>query len=541
MLRKSKVRTKILMLVGLLGIVAIFVCVSGILGMKDAKDGLKTVYNDRVVPLKQLKIISEMYAVTVVGASNKVRNGNLGWSEGLKDIDEAEHRIQDTWKTYRAIDLPGEERRLAGEAEPLLQKAGSSIAKLRGILQRHDKKALDEFVTNELYPVVDPISVKFGKFIEVQCDAAKAEYNRVSAIYRRDFLMFIATIILGLLSACIFTVYIINVIMSQLGGEPHEIADIAGRISEGDLSMQFGSGRQYTGAYAAMRNMTEKLKDVVRDVRSSSDNLASASRELSARAEQMSLGLTEQAGRSSQISTSAAQMSQTVVDVAKNSSSIALSATDTLAAADNGQKIVSKSVEEVKAIAETVNDSAKLVSSLGERSKQIGEIVKVIKDIADQTNLLALNAAIEAARAGEQGRGFAIVADEVRKLAERTAKATSEIGDLIATIQEEMTEAILSMERGTERVEIGVEFSVQAGDALKSMVGSVTDLQSMVQKIAIATEEMSAASEQISGDIITIADVSKETSASSDQVSRASSDLATLAGNLQSVVGMFKM
>ena len=209
--------------------------------------------------------------------------------------------------------------------------------------------------------------------------------------------------------------------------------------------------------------------------------------------------------------------------------------------ADKGQEIVTKSVEEVKAISETVNESAKLMSSLGERSKQIGEIVNVIKDIADQTNLLALNAAIEAARAGEQGRGFAVVADEVRKLAERTAKATAEISGMIGAIQEEMDQAVISMENGTKRVEVGVEFSIQAGVALKQIVGSVTDLQTMVQQIATATEEMSTASEQISGDIETIANVSKETSVSSDQVSQASSDLARLAADLQGTVGMFRV
>ncbi|HMK50747.1 MAG TPA: methyl-accepting chemotaxis protein, partial [Thermodesulfovibrionales bacterium] len=157
------------------------------------------------------------------------------------------------------------------------------------------------------------------------------------------------------------------------------------------------------------------------------------------------------------------------------------------------------------------------------------------------TNLLALNAAIEAARAGEQGRGFAVVADEVRKLAERTAKATSEISGMIGAIQEEMDQAVVSMEDGTKRVEIGVEFSTQAGEALKKIVGSVMELQTMVQQIATATEEMSTASEQISGDIDTIASVSKETSVSSDQVSQASSDLSRLAGDLQGVVGMFRV
>jgi methyl-accepting chemotaxis protein len=287
--------------------------------------------------------------------------------------------------------------------------------------------------------------------------------------------------------------------------------------------------------------MAKKLKGIMAELKSTADNVASASNQLSASSEQMSRGTTEQSGRASQIATSSSEMSQTVVDIAKNASSIEASATKTTEVAQDGEKIVDRSVEEVKAIADTVRESAQLMGSLGERSKQIGEIVSVINDIADQTNLLALNAAIEAARAGEQGRGFAVVADEVRKLAERTAKATSEIGEMIKAIQDEVSRAVHSMEEGTKRVEIGVDFSVQAGDALRNIVKSVDELHSMVQQIASATEEMSTVSEQISGDIETIASVSKETSASSGQIAHASNDLARLASNLQGIVEQFKV
>jgi methyl-accepting chemotaxis protein len=323
----------------------------------------------------------------------------------------------------------------------------------------------------------------------------------------------------------------------------NEVVTIAGKVAEGDLTVspETDSTNEIGQLSTAMKNMVEKLKSIVGDLKASSDSMASASHELSASSEQMSRGVEEQAGRASQIATASNEMSQTIVDIARNSSSIAASSAETVKTADEGESIVKKSVEEVKAIADTVRESAKLMESLGERSKQIGDIVNVIKDIADQTNLLALNAAIEAARAGEQGRGFAVVADEVRKLAERTAKATAEIGGMIGGIQEEMSRAVVSMEEGTKRVEVGVDFSNQAGDALNRIVGSITNLQSMVQQIATATEEMSTASEQITSDIDTIANVSKETSVSSNQVSQSSSDLSRLALNLKEVVDQFRV
>jgi methyl-accepting chemotaxis protein len=234
-------------------------------------------------------------------------------------------------------------------------------------------------------------------------------------------------------------------------------------------------------------------------------------------------------------------MSQTVIDVAKNASNIAESATETARIAKDGSLIVNDTVSKVRQISETVAASAQLMSSLGIRSMQIGEIINVIKDIADQTNLLALNAAIEAARAGEQGRGFAVVADEVRKLAERTTKATAEIGDMINAVRDETKRAVSAMEVGSEEVEKGVALATRAGEALGKIVESVNGLQALVQQIATATEEMSAVSETISQDIERIANASKETNDSAAKMTDTSLTQAKLSLDLKDAIMGFKL
>src|SRR5690625_3228024 len=122
----------------------------------------------------------------------------------------------------------------------------------------------------------------------------------------------------------------------------------------------------------------------------------------------------------------------------------------------------------------------RMISPICDSSAQIGEIIRVIGDIADQTNLLALNAAIEAARAGDQGRGFAVVADEVRKLAERTTSATKEIADMITRIQHNTNDVVDSMRRGDTEVEKGLRIAAEAGTALADMVTSI-DRRSVVE------------------------------------------------------------
>ena len=189
----------------------------------------------------------------------------------------------------------------------------------------------------------------------------------------------------------------------------------------------------------------------------------------------------------------------------------------------------------------SVADLAQGMGLLGDRSRQIGDIVSFIKDIADQTNLLALNAAIEAARAGEQGRGFAVVADEVRKLAEKTSNSTSQIGDMISAIQQEMNKAVESMDAGASKVDTGVHFATKADEALKNIVRSVNELQSMVQQIASATDEMSAVSEHISCGIEMGATVSKETSLRSDEITKSDNNIATLSAEKKREAGQFRL
>ncbi len=336
--------------------------------------------------------------------------------------------------------------------------------------------------------------------------------------------------------------FINNSIQRQLGAEPARVAEVVKSVARGDLRVTVETkAGDSTSLLADIKDMVSKLREIVESIKIASDGITAGSSDLRGHSAEISLSMTGQSERASQIATSAEEMAQTVVDIARNASNMAASAISSSEIAKEGEKIVIKSVSEVKAIASTVSESAQIMKDLGTRSKQIGEIVNVINDIADQTNLLALNAAIEAARAGEQGRGFAVVADEVRKLAERTAKATSEIGSMIKGIQKDVDGAVVSMDGATKQVDAGVAFSSMAGESLHKIVRSVDDLHAIVQQIAAATEEMSSVSEHISGDIQSIALTSQDINTGSGQISQASTNLAGVASNLKGVVSRFRM
>jgi methyl-accepting chemotaxis protein len=438
---------------------------------------------------------------------------------------------------YRVENLEGLES--AVKKAEVLENGFIAVIDSNGVVRFHTEKVSDDTVAAAL---------KNGDGNWVIEESVFAPWNfKIAAAYPKSDIRkqvvsaSIIAVACGLTAFILLTAFIFITLRSKIISPIDEIAATAGAIAGGNLAVEIHTSRndEVGLLYAAFKTMTDGLREIVFNIKTSSEDIRSSSLMLSSSAEKTSAGITEQSMRAAQIAAASEEMTHTVKDIAQNATNILNSANDTSRTAVDGGKIVSKAVEEVNAIAEIVNESAGMISSLGERSKQIGEIINVINEIAEQTNLLALNAAIEAARAGEQGRGFAVVADEVRKLAERTAKATSEISQMIGAIQDEVQKAVTSMEAGTRRVTTGVQFAVKAGDALQAIVNSVQGLQDMVQQIATATEEMSQVSGEINRDIESVADVAKGTSGNSTEVSAQSERLKSLSEQLHEITTRF--
>jgi len=247
------------------------------------------------------------------------------------------------------------------------------------------------------------------------------------------------------------------------------------------------------------------------------------------------------AAQAGTVATASEEMSCTSSEIANNCLMAVESSQRASDSASSGFGVVQETVDEMGRIAERVKESAQTVESLGARSDQIGEIVGTIEDIADQTNLLALNAAIEAARAGEQGRGFAVVADEVRALAERTTKATKEIGTMIKAIQMETKGAVSSMEEGVKAVEKGTIDAARSGHALQEILEQANSVTMQINQIATAAEEQTATTNEITNNIQQITEVVHETAKGSQESAAAANQLSRLAEELQQLVGTFKL
>jgi len=320
---------------------------------------------------------------------------------------------------------------------------------------------------------------------------------------------------------------------------------------------------------AALNTMTENLRGLIRHVSQSSEQLAASSEELTAGAEQSAQAANQVAvtitsvaqGAEMQVqalnATAAAveQLSIGIQQVSINANAVTGMADKTAKAAQQGDRAIDAAVSQMVSIEETVASSAQVVTKLGERSKEIGQIVGTISGIAAQTNLLALNAAIEAARAGEQGRGFAVVAEEVRKLAEQSQGAAKQIATLISEIQSETDKAVAAMSDGTREVKVGAEVVNSAGQAFKEIVLLVNEESAQIKEISATIQQMAAGSQQIvasvrdidkisqdaSGQTQTVSAATEEQSASMQEIAASSLSLAKMAENLQTAIQKFQV
>ncbi|MDQ7092937.1 methyl-accepting chemotaxis protein [Desulfosporosinus sp. PR] len=311
-----------------------------------------------------------------------------------------------------------------------------------------------------------------------------------------------------------------------------------------------------------LRTLIEKVSELAIQVATSAGELTSTAEQSAQSTSQIAVSINEIAsGAEQQVTaideTSAIveQMSAGIQQIAVNTATVLESATKTANASHDGGKAITTAIEQMKSIEKTVTYSAEIITKLGERSNEIGEIVATISGIAGQTNLLALNAAIEAARAGEQGRGFAVVAEEVRKLAEQSSDAANKIAELIDEVQGDTNNAVSVMGTGTTEVKVGTEVVTAAGQAFNEIAALIVQVSDQVKEISASIQQIAGRSQDMvvsmreidkiakdaSGQTQTVSATTEEHSASVEEIAASSESLAEMARDLQSAVNIFRV
>jgi methyl-accepting chemotaxis protein len=318
--------------------------------------------------------------------------------------------------------------------------------------------------------------------------------------------------------------------------------DTAMEVSQGDLTKRGEVTSDVLGNVVdAINLMVAEIGSIIADVRVAAMHVSVSANQMTDSTGRMAQGAQAQAREASEVAASVETLTVSVRQVAESARASAQSAREALEAAQKGDLAVRDSLQGMQRIRNEVQSISKKIKSLGDRSLEISEIVNTIEDIASQTNLVALNAAIEAAGAGEAGLRFAVVADEVRKLAERSARATKDIGVLIKNVQSDTQEAIVVMEQGTQEVEAGYRMTVQAGDSLKTIADISQRSAHLAQDISLATQQQVRGAESVAQAMQSIQTVSAQTERGVLDARRTVDELARLAEELTASLARFKL
>jgi methyl-accepting chemotaxis protein len=540
-----KISHKLILILSVLSLCLLFISIFGWNGSKNQHASIQTIYEDRVIPLRDLKIIADAYAVSIIDLTNKTNAGLITAENAAKEISNTEQLIKQKWQKYIATTLTSEESRLSKEAEHLFISADESINNLLGFLQTKHGLIPNELTAYDgpLYATVDPISNKINELVELQLNVVDREYKNSSDEYDNISLLNIIGILVGI-SASIASFMVGSAIISQLshlGAEPLELSINIKKIADGNLSLKIDDTDAREGSIVKEINkMSAQLNLVITDVNEVSSNLTTTADHLLASSEKTMHDLHNQQQQTEQVATAMHEMSATITEVARNAQEVAENSVVTQQVVDDGGAIIDTSLESIRSLVNNVENAFNVISQLKNDSSEIGKILEVIQSIAEQTNLLALNAAIEAARAGEQGRGFAVVADEVRTLASRTHSSTQEIQTMIQKLQGGVSNAVNVMEKSRSNSHETADYANKTQEILQSIKKSVSEIIGKNIQIATATEEQTMVADEIHQNITNISSVTELTVSSITEVEKSSRKLATYSSHLKSKISFFK-
>lgn len=383
------------------------------------------------------------------------------------------------------------------------------------------------------------IDATIGTLLDLEVKQAKENLEQNDAAAWMSIKLNILLVLIGVVAAAVIGYFLAR----HITGPLRKVADFAEAIASGDLTDRLNLERKdETGQLAAAMNvMADKLRSIITLLFQQSSSVAAAADRLTSTSSAMANGTEEVSSQSMTLAAASEEMAATSNEISSNCHMVADGARKASDSATTGSTVVSNTVAGMERIASRVQASAATIIRLGENSEKIGTIIGTIQDIADQTNLLALNAAIEAARAGEQGRGFAVVADEVRALAERTARATREIGGMIQDIQRETADAVSSMEQGVAEVENGTKEAALSFSALEEIKRMVDSVAMQIAQIATAAEQQTATTSEIAGNIQSITEIMMDTSRGAHETASEAQEMTLLAEELKKVVEQFRL
>ncbi len=582
--KNTKLQTKLIASFVLSSLITLIVGVFAVLELGKVNDADTFLYERATIPMAHLLKLSvgfqriRVNIEGIVGASTaqEIERRTAQIDALRKEIDVSSQAVEKTLISDEARKIVEEYKHHRADFRVMTDK----VIKLKSSGDNTGAEAYLDTEGNKLANVYQDSINRLVASKEEQGHILSRSNDELASFSSR---MIFAAIAVGFILSIGQGLLLIRQVMRQLGEDPGYLAEVAGKIADGDLNVTFRQQKKPGGVYHVLQNMVGTMKDKITEAEQKSaeaseqahnaeiatqeahaakvqaerakaegmlqaahqlegvvEVVSTATEQLSALITQSSRGAEEQSRRVAVTSSAMDEMNATVGEVAENAAKASETSDTARAKAQEGAQLVSNVVSDITEVQKQSLEVKADMASLGKQADGIGQIMSVISDIADQTNLLALNAAIEAARAGDAGRGFAVVADEVRKLAEKTMTATQEVGGVIRGIQEGTRKGIDGVDRSVTTIENATHRASLSGDALKQIVILVEQASDQVRSIAAASEQQSASSEEISHSVEQVSTISAETAQAMGRANQAMDEMAQQAQVLRQLIQKMK-
>lgn len=527
---------------------------------------LENMYKQNLIPIETISLMksNQQYIQTSLLELLITKDQN-GVNELLSDIDRRTKENESLRGKYKSSDAA--EKGLLIKLDQLTKNFNKHITDFISIASEDKKEEAYNLYESQLEPTEKELDATFTKLVSMSSQEAKVVNEDNKKEIKSSLTIMIAIIVIALIIITLISWIITRAIVNPI----KEMESVMKKAESGDISAESSyQSKDEIGALSRSYNeMLAQIRNVIMKVREASDMVAASSEELLASAEQTS-NATEHIA---QASTELASGSESSVQGAENASismgniavgianitesieNVTTHSNVTNAESQKGDEAITKTIEQMGTINESVAFSSDVIKHLGARSEEIEKIVGVISGISDQTNLLALNAAIEAARAGEHGKGFAVVADEVRKLAEESRKSAEQITNLIRDIQENTNNSVVSMEKCTNEVQTGMLLVNHTGESFKKIQNSALDVSKQVEEVSRSIGQISASVENLAMNMVevsmnaensaqnthNIAAGAQQQLASMEEITASAHSLAGMADDLRKMVSAFKV